>query len=477
MWEDEKLREELAEYSLFDAFATAEIGKILLPLQIEMGRLTYLPLFDVVNATAGQLVESLLMYKSVQRNMIIPNKPDDKTIKDRELGPIKGAFVKIPQPGVYENLVVFDFRGLYPSIITSHNIDPYTVNPPKEIPDSECFVAPNGTRFLKEPKGIIPSVLEELIKMRAEMKNKLKTLDKNSKEYEILFAKVQSLKILSNSYYGYLAYPRSRWYSRDCGEAVTAFGRYYIQKTIDEAEKAGFEVLYGDTDSVFLLLGNKSKRDALEFMKKINEQLPGDMELELEGFYPRGLFVTKKVKKEETGAKKKYALIAEDGSIKIRGFELVRRDWSAIAKTTQKKVLEAILKHGSKELAVKEVKSVIEKLKAGKVQLEDLVIYTQLRKDPKKYDVTSPELAAVQKALAKNIHVEKGSVIGYIITRKGKTISEKAQLAELAEDYDPNYYIDNQILPAVLKILKELGHNEDELKGRGKQSEITSFFE
>ncbi|MCX8197459.1 MAG: DNA-directed DNA polymerase [Candidatus Micrarchaeota archaeon] len=475
MWEDEEQRGKLADYSLFDAQATMEIGKILLPLEIEMSNITRLPLFDTVNATAGQLVESLLMHKSAQRQEIIPNKPDDSVIQERELGPIKGAFVKIPQPGIYENIVVFDFRGLYPSIITSHNIDPFTLNPPSSVPDSECYVAPNGSRFLKSPKGLIPAVLEELIEMRSKLKAQLKNMPKDTQEYEILFARVQSLKILANSYYGYLAYPRSRWYSRECGEAVTAWGRYYIQDTIRKASEAGFEVLYSDTDSVFLLLGSKKKEDAFAFMESINRQLPKDMELELEGFYPRGLFVTKRNADAE-GAKKKYALIGQDGKIKIRGFELVRRDWSNIAKTTQKKVLEAILKNGSKEMAVKVVREVIEQLKSGSVPIEELVIYTQLRKDPKKYDVISPELSAARKGIAAGLPIEKGSVIGYVITKRGATISEKATLAELAEDYDPNYYIQNQVLPAVMKILQELGYSKEDLKFGGEQTGLSSFF-
>ncbi len=475
MWDDKKLIGDLADYSRFDALATMEIGKILLPLEIEMGRITRLPLFDVANATAGQLVESLLMHKSFEHHAIIPNKPDDALAQERELGPIKGAFVKLPQPGIYENLVVFDFRGLYPSIITSHNIDPFTLGPPKGVPDSECFISPNGHRFQKKPRGLIPTVLEELIKMRGEMKNKLKKAEKDTLEYEMLFARVQSLKILANSYYGYLAYPRSRWYSRDCGESVTAWGRHFIQETIEKAEKLGFDVLYADTDSVFLVLGKKSKEGALSFMKKINDELPGDMELELEGFYPRGVFVTKK-NAEGKGAKKKYALIGEDGRIKIRGFELVRRDWSAIAKVTQRKVLEAILKQGSKEMAVKVVKDVIERLKEGKVPLEELTIYTQMRKDPRKYDIKSPELSAAQKAIAAGMPIERGTVIGYVITKKGNTISDKACLAEFAKDYDPAYYIDNQVLPSVLKILKELGYSEDDLKFKGEQKGLSSFF-
>ena len=104
----------------------------------------------------------------------------------------------------------------------------------------------------------------------------------------------------------------------------------------------------------------------------------------------------------------------------------MRRDWSNVAKTTQRKVLEAILKHGSKEMAVKVVKDIIEKLKEGKVPLEELTIYTQMRKDPRKYDIKSPELSAAQKAIAAGMQIEKGSMIGYVITKKGKTISEKA---------------------------------------------------
>ena len=92
-------------------------------------------------------------------------------------------------------------------------------------------------------------------------------------------------------------------------------------------------------------------------MGRANASLPQKMELELEGFYPRGVFVSKKGGGER-GAKKKYALLGEDGRIKIRGFELVRRDWSKIAKETQLKVLEAILKEGSKEKAAAIIREV-----------------------------------------------------------------------------------------------------------------------
>ncbi|NYZ73730.1 hypothetical protein H0O00_01170 [Candidatus Micrarchaeota archaeon] len=281
------------------------------------------------------------------------------------------------------------------------------------------------------------------------------------------------LLCLHNSFYGYMGYARSRWYSRPCAESVTAWGRKHIAETIEKGEKAGFPVLYADTDSVFLLYKNRD--DVIKFMNSVNAALPPKMELELEGFYPRGVFVSKKGS-EERGAKKKYALLGEDGRIKIRGFELVRRDWSMIAKETQLKVLEAILKEGSKEKAVKIIRDVVAMLQEGKVPLEMLAISTQLNKDPGSYEVASPELSAAKKMLKAGIPAEKGTVISYVVSRNGKSISEKAEPLELAKDYDADYYINNQVLPAVMKIMKELGYDEYSMKFGGKQKSLEHFF-
>lgn len=471
MWDKGEL-DELVEYSLGDAEATFELGEAMLPLLMELSKLASVPIFDASLSTSGQFVESLIMHKSQLRNKLIPPKPSEFNIIERQKNPVQGAFVKLPEPGIYENLVVVDFRGLYPSIIISYNIDPDTLT----TNETDVFTSPTNAKFLKKEKGLIPSALEHLVDMRIKIKKALKKADKESIEYKKLYARSHALKILANSFYGYLGYARSRWYNRACAESITAWGRKHILDASSKAKAAGFQVLYNDTDSLFLLLGEKKKQDAIAFLETINKELPEKMELELENFYSRGVFVSKK-QKEEKGAKKKYALLAEDGKIKIRGFELVRRDWSAIAKHTQFKVLETILKQGSKEEAAKIVKETIEKLKSGKIPLKDLVIYTQLTKKPEDYDIISPELAAAKKALRRGISIEKGSMIAYIITKTGKSISEKAEIADYAKDYDPDYYINNQVLPAVMKILKELGYNEDDLKNKGRQQNLNSFFD
>ncbi|MFA5412436.1 MAG: DNA-directed DNA polymerase [Candidatus Micrarchaeia archaeon] len=459
----------LTDYALADSLATIELGEMAYPLLSELSTITRMPLFDVAYATSGQLVESLLMAEAAAHNMIIPPKPGGSAVAARIENPIQGAYVKLPEPGIYENIAVFDFRGLYPSIICSYNIDPFTLDK-----QGESFESPTHAKFAKSPRGLIPLVLESLIDRRVIIKRQLKSAEKDTEEHKMLSARSHALKILANSFYGYLGYARSRWYSRKCAESVTAWGRMHILAAEEKAKAAGFKVLYMDTDSLFLLLGEKKREDALAFLEQINKELPEKMELELEGFYTRGVFVSKKG--EEKGAKKKYALLGDDGRVKIRGFELVRRDWSAVAKTTQRRVLEAILRDGSKDKAVRIVREMVEQLRSGKVPLTDLAIYTQLKKDPSNYDILSPELLAVQKAIKRGKPIERGSIIGYVITKKGKSISDRAELLEFAPDYDPDYYINHQVLPSVLKILKELGADEYELTHGGRQKGMGDFF-
>ncbi|MEM0201209.1 MAG: DNA-directed DNA polymerase [Candidatus Micrarchaeaceae archaeon] len=457
----------LAEYSLADSLALEELYKFFIPLEIELSKVSGSTIAETCISTTGQLVEYILMRYAHENNELIPNKPSDKEIIWRNSNPIEGAFVKAPDAGIYNNIVVFDFRGLYPSIIIAYNIDPSTLTKNKDI---GTYESPTQALFIKQPMGIIPKVLKLLIEQRSEVKKAYKK-DPDNKS---LGSRSTALKILANSFYGYLGYARSRWYSRESAESVTAFGREYIKKTMESAEKHGFKVLYSDTDSIFLELAGKSKEEALAFQKDVNNSLPESMELELEDFYKRGVFVGKRGESSK-GAKKKYAMLSESGRIKIKGFELVRRDWSGISRNTQKQVLETILNVGSKEKAISIVKDVIKNLREGKIPIKELVIQTQLRKKIDNYDSTSPELAAVKKAISRGQKQKRdmeGATISYVITRNGSTISEKAELEEFAENYDSEYYITHQIIPATLKILKELGVSEEELKGLGSQKKL-----
>lgn len=211
----------------------------------------------------------------------------------------------------------------------------------------------------------------------------------------------------------------------------------------------------------------KIKDNALKFIAQVNENLPEGMELEFEGFFQRGFFVTKK----------RYALI-QDGNIVVKGLELVRRDWAPVAKKTQEKVLRALLEEGSPKKAVKIVRNVVEDIRKGKISLEDLVIHTQLTKNPEEYVQSAPHVMAAKKAIKKGRKIGPGTIIQYVVVRGREPISKRAVPLEDADisQYDPSYYIDNQVLPAVSRIIEAIGYLKEDILHKEKQSSLDAFF-
>ena len=154
--------------------------------------------------------------------------------------------------------------------------------------------------------------------------------------------------------------------------------------------------MYGDTDSAFILLPTtKKEADIKSFVEKVNKKLPGRMELEFEGLYKRGLFVTRK---EGRVAKKRYALADYEDHLTIVGFEYVRRDHSLIARETQRRVLQEILVNVDPQKAHDIVLEVVKRLREGKVPKKELVVLTQLQRKLENYATTAPHVSAALKA-------------------------------------------------------------------------------
>jgi DNA polymerase I len=268
----------------------------------------------------------------------------------------------------------------------------------------------------------------------------------------------------------------ARWYSIECARSITAWGRFYIHKVIDKALKEGFFVLYSDTDSVFLTLDGKSKGDAESFAQSINSELPGLMELEYEGFYPSGIFVSAKI--GLYGAKKKYALMSEQGMLKIKGFETVRRNWSFIAKDVQEMVLDIILRENDTKKALEYVKNVISDLRSKKIPMEKVVIHTQLQKDILDYAAKGPHVAVAQRLKNKGRNIGPGTLIKYVVTQGNDIIRNRSKLPEEVKEneYDADYYIHNQVIPSVERIFNVIGYKKEDLLETKEQTKLEGFF-
>ena len=225
------------------------------------------------------------------------------------------------------------------------------------------------------------------------------------------------------------------------------------------------------------MIGKKTENQVKEFLKKLNSELPGVMELELEGFFKRGIWVTKR--SGLSGAKKKYALIDEKGNLKIRGFETVRRDWCTLAREMQDSVIRLILKEGNEKKAFSYTKEIIKKLKERKIPKEDLIIRTQLKKSLSEYKAISPHVIAARKMHELEIPLTEGNLIEYYIAetkgKESKLIREKVKLPQEKGEYNIKYYLERQILPAVENIFQVFNIDIKELIDKKKQTKLSDF--
>jgi DNA polymerase I/DNA polymerase-2 len=482
IWSKKEQMEKLAEYSLHDSFLTFKLSELILPQIFALCRLTGLLPFDACRNTYSQLVEAFYTRKAFSDNVLVPNRPKTEEIERRKMAPVyKGAIVIEPKKGIHSDILVFDFKSLYPTIICTHNISPETFNCPHEECEKKNRVPETNWHFCIKTKGFIPKHLEDLIKERQKIKKKMKNLKRESEEYKLLDNRQFALKTIANASYGYFGFVGAKWYKRECGASTAAFGRYYITSVIEEAKKVGFEIIYGDTDSLMVKYPEKLSREKLEevgenFARSVNDKLPGIIELEFRGLYEGGIFVARE--RGEVGAKKRYALLDYNGNIEIRGYEAVRRDWCELSKKIQRDLLITVLKDKDPNKAVQMVQETIKKIKEGKVELEDLAIFEQITRPLSQYEQIGPHVKVAQKARDRGRPVAEGSVVGFVITKGKGSIAERAEPIEDVKpgQYDPDYYIHHQILPASMRVLKALGITEEEILSGKKQKRILSFY-
>jgi len=443
--------EKYFEYNLKDSVLTYKLMEKMLPDMLEFTKIIQEPLFDVSRDGMSAQVENYLIHNMDKYDEIIEKRPyNDEIGKRRANERYEGAFVLQPIPGLYEDIVFFDFTSMYGSIIVSYNLSKSTYLEKKE--KGSKMVDIGKKVYFSKDKGFFSEMLKEMIGKRKKYK-----VEYNKNPDPIVKARSNAFKLLVNAAYGYQGFFGARYYCIEAAAATAALARESIKETISFIEKEGYKIVYADTDSIAFLREKKTKKEINDLLKKINDKLPGIMELDLEGFFKRGIWVTKRT--GDAGAKKKYALIDEKDKIKIRGFETVRRDWCNLARETQNKVLDLILRNGNEKKAVEYVKDIIKKIKKRDVDFNKLVIKTQLKKPIEEYKSISPHVAIAKKMMDGGLRVSIGMLIEYYIAepigdKKRSLIRERARLPGDKGEYDIEYYLNNQILPAVENIFE-----------------------
>ncbi len=416
-----------------------EISSKLLPNQVELSRLVLRPIHYLVRSPVGEIVESYVFREAHSKGWAIPGKSPGG-------GGYAGGYVWLRAPGIYEGVGYLDFASMYPSIMASHNISVETVNPPEGL----CRVKSlsiEGTSALvcEDYRGILSEIIDRLLRMRSEIKGKMKALPEGSPERKRLDAIQRAVKVITNATYGYLGWEGACFKNPDAARLVAALGRFYIKKVKEMAESRGLKAIYIDTDGIQLTGGTTEVYQ--ELVDYVNESLP--LRIELEYVAERAIYLTKK----------KYAHLV-NGRLVAKGFEFVRRDYPNIVKEAQRKVVEMLLMGEGIEKIKKVVRKYVKRIEELKVEKEDLIIIETIGKEVERFERrTKGYYVAKWLKERKGIEVHRGQVLRILIVRGGGSVNERARPAEFfsVEDVDKEYYI--RLLEQVIERTLEAAKN------------------
>jgi DNA polymerase I len=424
----------------------------LMDFAIALSNITGLPLDQAATAAVGFRVDSLMMRVAHMLGELIPKR------EERPYSTYKGGLVLHPKPGLHEDVAVLDFKSMYPNLMIIHNISPDTYCPPGED-CGEFFEAPEvGHRFRRDRPGLYGVVLSRLMGEREALRKRLMATPKGDPSHRVLAEREKATKILINACYGYSGWGGARWYSKEVAESAAALGRAAIMGALRMAEEMGLEPIYGDTDSIFLK-SDPGKLD--ELIERIVRET--GVEIKIDKIYRRVLF---------TESKKRYAGLLENGDLDVVGLEVIRGDWSGVARVMQEGVLKRILSEGGPDGAVRFARSYIGEVRSrtGTVPFKDFIIWKSLAKPVEDYRVKAPHVEAAKRLAADGVELSPGDEVGYIITKGRGKIHERAKPYAYAtiEEVDAEYYINNQLVPVASRILSMFGVTEGQILGGGK---------
>ncbi|XP_041358143.1 DNA polymerase alpha catalytic subunit-like [Gigantopelta aegis] len=434
--------------------------------------------------------ELLLLHAFFEKNFVLPDKDyKKKTVVNTDVAedddhdsskPRKnqgrrkpayaGGLVLEPKKGFYDKFILLlDFNSLYPSIIQEYNICFTTINrtaanksgnndeddPIIELPDPDL-----------EP-GILPTEIRKLVESRKQVKQLMKQPDVTPEQYMQYDIRQKALKLTANSMYGCLGFTFSRFYAKPLAALITSKGREILMKTKDLVESMNLEVIYGDTDSIMIntnctdidqvmKLGNKIKQEVNKLFRLL--------EIDIDGVFKSMLLLKKK----------KYAALSmtrsADGKYtttqELKGLDIVRRDWSDLAKDAGNFVVSQILSGESAEVILENIHSKLQevgvKVMNNELPVDLYYITKQLTKNPEDYP-DKKSLPHVQVALRLNSkggkRLRSGDTVSYIICQDGSSLAASQRAYhpdELAKSdnlkIDTKYYLAHQVHPVVCRL-------------------------
>jgi DNA polymerase-2 len=454
----------LAAYNREDARLAIEIleREGLLDLAVERSLLSGMPL-DRVGASIASF-DRLYLPELRRRGFVAPS-----VQADRGPAAVRGGALLEPAAGLHRDVAVFDFKSLYPSLIRTFQLDPLAHAMASgalgEAPARDPIEAPNGARFARTG-AILPRLIDGFLEARAAARAR------GARHAD------QAIKIMVNAFFGVLGAPACRFFDPAVANAITSFGQEILHWTAEAFRDAGVEVLYGDTDSVFVHAARPGLPGLLQGVeaalaariRRVHRVEPR-LELELERFFDRlWLPRVRPARRGRAGSAdgsrsggrashKRYAGWA-DGRLVVVGLESVRRDWPAAARRLQTGMLERLF---TDQPVAPYVREVVEAVRSGALDAE-LVFAKRIRKGAlERYTATTPpHVQAARKLAAAGVPV--GPVVRYVVTGAGPEPVLPGRPPP--PDLDREHAVEHVLRPIAEALLAEVGASFDAVAGR-----------
>ncbi len=405
--------ERVMEYCEHDADLALRILQRLRAIDkaADLATVAHLPLEEGLNGRTSLFIDAMLIPRADRERVGVP-----PTHRARREAPIEGGYVHAIRPGIYRWVSVLDFKSMYPSIIISRNICFTTLSPTgaTRSPDG-------GARFLTpaERVGIVPRILRELLADRDRFRRLAReaTADEQREYFDGL---QNAVKILMNSFYGVLASSFYRFTNKDIGAAITAFARESITSIIRALESEGHEVVYSDTDSVFVRSPTPSLEGARAFGEDVSRRFTHEgVTFEFQSVY-ESLF--------SHGAKKRYVgrTAWPKEELVIRGYETRRTDAFDYQSEALLEVFDLVLK-GETDRAVTRARELVARCRDGEVPVERLVVARSVRAEEEYNEATRdalPFLRVFRRLKAEGYDVIPGMKVAWIVTDARRTPQE-----------------------------------------------------
>jgi DNA polymerase I len=443
-------------------------------LLVIIARIGRMPIDDIARMGVSQWIRSLLYYEHRQRNALIPKREElerrsegvtsDAVIKDKKY---RGGLVIDPKEGIHFNVVVMDFASLYPSIIKVRNISYETVRCSHDQCKKNTIPQTNHWACTKK-NGLTAIIIGSLRDLRVNYYKSLSKKETLTEEQRQQYTVVsQALKVILNASYGVMGAEIFPLYFLPAAEATTAIGRFTILETIKKCEEIGIEVLYGDTDSLFI------KKPTDEQIHKVIEQAKKDhgVDLEIDKVYRYCVL---------SNRKKNYLGVTKSGTVDVKGLTGKKSHTPPFIRKLFYELLDVLSTvqtiedfEKAKQAITNKIATCAKKVEAKEIPLQDLTFNVMISKSPSEYTKTVPQHIRAAKLLESIREVKKGDKISYvkIINKPGVKPVEMAK----KEEIDSKKYM--EFMESTLdQITSSMDLDFSTMLGKPKQTGLDEFF-